>query len=186
MNTKQRILVVIIIFAAVIWFRIPSDDWTVKIQDDAFSTGKQATLVSNMSDDGHVAILDCTTKNVRLAFGKKGRLPEGIVGAGELSVRFDQGSPIVFKNVLWKSDGDYTFAQAFATESPSELGIALQNLEDTKHKIQIGFKGVNVDSSVENTSAEFGVKGLRDAANKFMESCKIVIKTTIIEGKNTQ
>ncbi|MGK0600096.1 hypothetical protein [Yokenella regensburgei] len=181
MNKSQRIFILIVIVVAVIWFRIPSDDWKVDVQDDAFSMGKQATLVSRNGSDKHVLVMDCTTKNIRLALGRKGRLPDGVIGAGELSVRIDQGSPIIFKNVLWKSEGDYTFAQVFATETPSEFGLFLHSLNDAKEKIQVGFKGVNSNSSAENTSAEFGVKGLGKAARKFMESCKITFKTSTNE-----
>lgn len=178
MNKSQRIFILIVIAVAVIWFQIPSDEWKVNVQDDAFSMGKQATLVSRNSSGNHILVMDCSAKNIRLALGNKGRLPDGVMGVGELSVRIDQGSPITFKNVLWKSEGDYTFAQAFATEAPSEFGVFLHYLIDAKEKIQIGFKGVNSNSSTENTSAEFGVRGLSKAASKFMESCKITLKTS--------
>lgn len=178
MNKSQRIFTLIFIAVAVIWFSTPSDEWTVEVQDDAFSKGKRATLVSRNSNGKHVLIMDCTTENIRLALGSKGRLPDGVVGVGELSVRIDQGSPITFKNVLWKSEGDYTFAQTFATDTPSEFGLFLHYLNEAKEKIQIGFKGINSDVSAENTSAEFGVRGLSDAASKFMKACKITVKTS--------
>lgn len=178
MGRKQRIIILLLIFAAAIWYHLPSDDWKLAIHDDAFSAGKQATMLVKSDTSDHTLILDCSTKYIRLSFGIKGKLPTGVVGFGELSTRIDKSDPIVFHDVLWKTDGDYIFAQTFVEGNPSEFALFLHQLKDAKSNVIVGFKGLRSDSSAENTSSEFGVVGVRDTLEKFEQACKISIKIT--------